>query len=96
MYVAMWRARVADPARRAEVADRIETGAMSGVQEISGFLSGFVVILGDDEVMCIGQFADAAGSRAAAEHLLAWAPRHLADLLTGQGEVAVGEVRARW
>ncbi len=42
--------------------------------------------------MCLGHFADSAGSRAAAQFLRVWAPHHLADLQSGQGEVAVGEV----
>lgn len=92
MHVAFRRDRVADPARRAEVAARLGAGAMPVVQQIPGFTSGIVVILGHDEIVCIAIFTDPTGSQSAANHLTTWPPHHLADLLATPGEVATGEL----
>lgn len=92
MHIAFRRDRVADPARRAEMVDRIGAGAMPVIPTIPGCAGGIVVAVGEDAVMCAGLFADAAGSQLAADHFAEWAPRHLADLLIGPGEVEVGEV----
>ncbi len=92
MHVAFRRDRVADPVRRAEAAGRIGAGVMPLVQGIPGFLTGIVLILGHDEVLCIGFFADPIGSQTAAGHLTTWPSHHLAGLLAAPGEVVTGEV----
>ncbi len=93
MNAAIRRDRVADPVRRDEVAERVADALVPLFRQIEGVAAYYVIAAGDAEVISVAVVADREGAAAAARQMADWVARHVAPLVPGPAEVALGEVR---
>jgi hypothetical protein len=78
-----------------ELVDRVEGEFVDQVKGIDGFVGYYVIDGGDGTVasVTVGETADAVAE--SARRAASWVRESAADLVDGQPEVTVGEVRVR-
>jgi hypothetical protein len=91
LFAAVRRGK-AKPGSAAELAKRINEGALPVLTSIAGFKAYYVVYSEDDTVTTLTVYTTKAGAEEANKKILPWIKEHLAPLLAGPPEGMEGSV----
>lgn len=92
MHALIWRDRVVDPVRREEVAQRLESGLLPLLHDLSGMCHAFLITLGEADVACVAMCADSGSAQTAEALTTRWIDWHVSVLLAGEASMALGEI----
>jgi hypothetical protein len=92
MHALIWRDRVVDPVRRDEVTQRLESGLLPLLHDLSGVCHSFLITLGEADVACMAVCIDSSSAHAAEAPITQWIGWHVAVLLAGEASIAFGEI----
>ncbi len=92
MYIAVRRSKLA-PGTIDEAVRRIQEGFLPVISKLPGFITYYVVDVGDNTIMTVNIFEDQAGAEASTKTASDWAQQNLASMVTPL-DVAAGTVIA--
>ena len=92
MYIAVRRSKLA-PGTIDEATRRIQEGFLPLISQMPGFITYYVVDIGNDTIMTVNIFEDQAGADASTKAAGDWAQQNLASMVTPL-DVAGGTVIA--
>lgn len=91
MYAAIRTYRI-DPAKRAELARRVESAFIPIVSKAPGFVAYYVVDAGDGKIASVSLFQDRSGADESTRRAADWVKRDLTDIIQNPPDVTAGEV----
>lgn len=81
MYIAVRRSKLA-PGTIDEAIRRIQEGFLPLISQMPGFITYYVVDIGDDTILTVNVFEDQAGADASTKAAGDWAQQNLASMVT--------------
>ena len=91
MYASIRRYKT-KPGVAAELAQRVNQGAVPMLSQVSGFVAYYVVDAGNDVAVSVSVFQDEAGSIESNRIAASWVKENTASLVSGTPEIMAGEV----
>ncbi len=93
MYSSIRRYKV-NPGAVSETALRVNEGFLPIISEAPGFVSYYVLDVGNDTVASVSVFQDQAGAEESNRMATGWVKQNIASLFAGPPEITSGEVVA--
>ncbi|MCC7450779.1 MAG: hypothetical protein IT324_25415 [Anaerolineae bacterium] len=87
MYIAVRRSKLA-PGTIDEAIRRIQEGFLPLISQMPGFITYYVVDIGNDTIMTVNIFEDQAGADTSTQAASDWAQQNLASMVTPLDVVA--------